>query len=285
MRTAVARAMVLLACVTASAEQLLFMSEEGYVWNYPTNDGSNTVVNIPDNYDFTQPDNYVDGYVYVRVNVTDKPSDKTLGLQLCFWKAGWNPETCSPQMKFATEGLHYARWKSPGEWWHLGDYDWTTPWYKARVFLKDGNNGSVLMATSSCGKYCFDGDLSAHIPVTYDIEVHFTTPGTVPQFPAHWNCPDGWGCTTASAAAFSRGPNRMHRTDGAIRVSRVGGTTTVSTGNAWRVGVTTLTGKQMWRSDQAEPVMVVPRVIPPGVYLIRADTPRGVRTARFVAER
>lgn len=126
---------------------------------------------------------------------------------MCFWKPGWSPETCSPIAYFDSEGVYYARWSAPSSWWSKGAYDWSTDWHKARVFLKDGNNASILMANSSCGSYCYSGDLAAHIPVSYDIEIYFSAEGHTPNFPGHWNCPAAWGCSSSpprfSAIAIS----------------------------------------------------------------------------------
>jgi hypothetical protein len=49
---------VLLALIAgAHAQQLLAMQDRGYVWRYPTNDGSHTIVNRPPDSDFAHPVN------------------------------------------------------------------------------------------------------------------------------------------------------------------------------------------------------------------------------------
>jgi hypothetical protein len=42
------------------------MKDQGYVWRYPTHDGSHTIVNRPPDSGFTHPVDYMLGYVSAR---------------------------------------------------------------------------------------------------------------------------------------------------------------------------------------------------------------------------
>jgi hypothetical protein len=201
-------AAVLLLTLCAQAEQFTFMRGTNQVWDYPDKDGSAPMVDRPDNDNWTSPVNYYQGAMYMKYEVLEKPSDKTLGVQLCFWMPGWSPETCSNQLKYGTEGTYYHKMGNPSGWWHHGDYPWEdNDFYKARLFQKDGNDGAILMATSSCGSYCYSGDLSAHVPIKYNVEIIVVAKGDKLAAPDSWECPESWECSGgATAINFKSNP-------------------------------------------------------------------------------
>lgn len=153
----------------------------------------------PDNWN--SPVNYTDGRVYLRYEALEKPSDKELKVQLCFWYGSNKYETCSPSsyFKYSTAGVYYKDLGTPNDWWQLNNnYDWDKKYDKARLMHKDASSGMLLM-TSSCGSHCYKGgDIEDHVPIEMDATVIVVSKGATPTFPEEWSdCEQSW-CKNAT---------------------------------------------------------------------------------------
>jgi hypothetical protein len=158
----------------------------------------------PDNW--TSPVNYVDGRVYLRYEAVEKPSDKKLKVQLCFWYGSNKYETCSPSGNFSysTKGVYYKDLGTPGKWWQKNNnYDWNKKYDKSRLMHKDASSGMLLM-TSSCGSHCYKGgDIEDHVPIKIKATVIVVSKGNELAAPAEWSdCKESW-CQNSSTTAYN----------------------------------------------------------------------------------
>ncbi|MEM9562779.1 MAG: glycosyl hydrolase [Actinomycetota bacterium] len=148
--------------------------------------------------DWRSPTDFVDGTTYVRLHITDKPSDKPVQLISCMWRDRYTQEKCLGFGVFENEGLHYLELKSPGRWWTADRWSWDRPIEFVRILAKDPATGRLL-SSASCGSVCYPGDdLGDHTPISFEAELIVVADGEALEAPDDWaGCPAAWGGTCA----------------------------------------------------------------------------------------
>jgi len=147
------------------------------------------------------PVDYVNGKVYMRHEVTNKPTTKKIAVQMCMWQSG-GPETCASCKDFTQDGVYYYEWGPPSGWWNLKPIDYTKAFSWVCVVYKDGSCGGKLFQKGCCGSHCYTGsDLAQHVGWKFRATVYVVSKGATFAPPAEWTgCPDSWGCGSAVAA-------------------------------------------------------------------------------------
>ncbi|MEM7273463.1 MAG: hypothetical protein AAF547_10320 [Actinomycetota bacterium] len=159
-------------------------------------------VNQPNSY--VSPVNYRDGNIYIRMDLTDKPSDILTYAQLCFWRhadgVNFKYETCSGTsgITFRDGGVIYIDAGSPKNWWKkkvdgVPTYDWREQASIIRIMFFDKASRKLLMP-DRCGSHCFPGDVTPHIPIKLNAEVIMVAKGNTLTPPSDWrsDCPSSW---------------------------------------------------------------------------------------------
>ena len=130
--------------------------------------------------------NIINGDVELTLAILDKPTDKEIQLQVCFWRwkngenfSGGFDETCTSGKLLEFTGTSSTKTYnlgSPTEWWVLGGGEF--PWDKGpdviRIMVKDKATKSLLMDTR-CGSSCYTGSGSAsqHTPIRMTASMTF----------------------------------------------------------------------------------------------------------------
>jgi hypothetical protein len=197
--------------------------------------------------DYVSPNNYRDGRLYWRLDVTAKPSNKNVIGQLCFWRHGtrrFQYETCSPSsFDFSTEGTYYFDAGAPGSWWKLnGNYNWSLQASVIRFMLKDPVSGKLLFS-KSCGNACYPNpeELLNHVPVDMRLEVVMVSKGTTFTPPTNWRqgCPKAWSPLCSGSGG---GGGTTTTTEGATTTTTRATTTTQATTTTTRPTTSTTQG-------------------------------------------
>ncbi len=144
--------------------------------------------------DWRRPTDFTEGTTYVRLNITDKPSDKPVKLISCMWRDRFTQEKCLGLGTYENEGLHYLELKSPSRWWTADRWSWGRPIEFIRILAKDPTTGRLL-SSSKCGSVCYPGDdLADHTPISFEAELIVVADGASLDVPADWSgCPAAWG--------------------------------------------------------------------------------------------
>ena len=174
----------------SSANQFTFIDDD-LVW---TRGGTVTPEQRgPTNWE--SPVNYVDGHLYMRLEVLEKPSDKLVAAQLCMWQDGFSLESCSsPCMTYSTTGVYYVDLSTPSGWWRSRPLDYTRTFQQIALMYKDGSCGANLIRVGACGSHCYTGsDIDEHVPIRYHAEVVVVAAGATFTPPCHWRgVPSDW---------------------------------------------------------------------------------------------
>ncbi len=130
---------------------------------------------LPDGFpaDLTSPIDYAAGTLYERLEVIDKPSDKGVTYQLCFFQ---DAHTSDNHACVAQSGLAFS---APGAYeysqemttiWQYGVIEWQRTLLDVMLVVKDGGGHPVDT------RYGFDQDWdgSPDLGLYYPMEVHYT---------------------------------------------------------------------------------------------------------------
>lgn len=166
---------------------------------------------------WTSPVNWAGGRVYMRMQITAKPSTKAVDAQVCVWRNSFAEETCSPKHRYTSTGVQWVDLGVPNNWWKKnGTWSWASPFSPVRIMMKDAATQKLLMS-SRCGASCYTGtDLANHVPISLTASAIVVAPGATLAPPSSWaGCPTAWspacpggGGTTNTAPVVSAGPDR-----------------------------------------------------------------------------
>lgn len=145
---------------------------------------------------WSSPTNYAGGRVYLRLQVTSKPSTKAVFSQVCMWRNNFAVETCAAGPVFTRTGTYYLDLGVLGTWYKRnGVWDYTVPPEVVMVMMKDNADRSQLLMSRHCGAFCYKGsDLASHVPIGYQASVVMVGQGHSVDIPHTWvGCPSAWG--------------------------------------------------------------------------------------------
>lgn len=142
---------------------------------------------------WTAPVDFARGRLFLRVEVTSKPTTKPVGVQLCMWRDRYVEETCSRTTTFTRRQELWVDLGTPANWWSKGRWSWATAWDPTRLMLKDVASG-LLMNRTKCSPYCYPGnDLAAHLPIRLRATAVLVARGADLDPPRGWgSCPKTW---------------------------------------------------------------------------------------------
>ncbi len=150
------------------------------------------------------PINYANGKAYMKYQVTAKPSNDALKVQVCLWRhssPGANDYkyiTCSSSnlLTVRNTGTSYVALGAPSSWWKgSAGWDWSKGYDEVRILHKFNKNGvDYLPMTSGCGSACLGSAANRMVPVNLRAEVVVVKPGKSLVTPSGWNCPGAWKC-------------------------------------------------------------------------------------------
>jgi hypothetical protein len=176
--------------------------------------------------DLTRPVNYVEGRLYMRLEVIEKPSDLPIRPAYFIWQKdgvvkagekkslnhmgvhkermlGWDAEGKPLENgEFRTTGVYYYDLRNPASWWR-GEYgtpDWDKPYDKHALvpWVLVGDKWMHLMS-ENCHSHCVDAaEVARHVPVAYRATGIWVAPGSRLAPPPDWRCPEEWGCVAAT---------------------------------------------------------------------------------------
>jgi hypothetical protein len=171
------------------AEQFVFINETK-TWDGKTQSYNLTRMG-PSNW--VSPVNYVDGKVYIRYELIQRPSDKIVPVQLCMWQDSWSRESCCQCNNTKPVQVYYWDAGTPSQWWRKSPLDYTRPFQRASMMHKNESCSGVLLMSESCGSHCYVGsDLNLHVPITFKLTVIVVSQGAVFTPPADW-AGNPWG--------------------------------------------------------------------------------------------
>ncbi len=152
------------------------------------------------------PVNYSDGRVYLRLEVTAKPSDLDTLVQLCLWRNSYVDETCSGSHPVATIGTYWIDFGTPSTWWKTANWNWTQPFDVSAIMVKDRASGALLM-DGSCGVHCYEGplDVAAHTPIVFRATSIVVAKNATLNAPGWTGCPSSW-TNTCTGGVGNRAP-------------------------------------------------------------------------------
>ena len=144
---------------------------------------------------WVSPVNYYQGNLYFRYEVTAKPTDLLMHIQLCNWTSGENcirSKVCS----FKTKGVFYcvSTPSSRDTWWYKDNkmVDWTTRKTMC-IVLKDPGGGKWV--STKVASYCMGPSAAEHLPVKFRLTAIPVSKGAKLIPPADWTgCHADWGC-------------------------------------------------------------------------------------------
>ncbi|MEL6892513.1 MAG: glycosyl hydrolase [Actinomycetota bacterium] len=134
----------------------------------------------------------------LRLDITEKPTDRPVVVQVCAWSDGRRHATCGRVGTFTEPGLHYLQMPAFSEWWQSARWRADRPIEHLRLVVRDEATNSLL-ATTRCGSACFSGsgDPSLDAPITFDASMIIGSPSPLP---ASWSdCPAALGDVCAAA--------------------------------------------------------------------------------------
>jgi hypothetical protein len=138
-------------------------AERGFPWDKPPRSEANG--------DWTKPVNYAEGTVYLRAEIRQMPSPRTVRLQFCHWQDNNALETCSSLGRLVYLGqpvvLEWAQ--EIGKMWKLDGrpLDWTRPRHRCGVAVK---NAAGLPVSDYSG-WKWNGEIPAE---WYPMDLRFT---------------------------------------------------------------------------------------------------------------
>ncbi len=204
------------------------------------------------------------GFAYRRVDVLEKPSDYSTGIQICVWSGG---ETCSPCAEFSDTGASYVK-TEPAHWWGAAA---TVSW------SQHGTRGYCLKSTGCGGKWvststdswCMGAAAAEHLP----IKVHLTE--ILVPYDDEFACPDDWvdgpweGCPSSTSAVAHKRPEQSSHLD---IVGPSGGTIRVRASHPSQVALFTVRGDRVTVPEYARDGHVVLDVskLPAGILVVAA---------------
>jgi hypothetical protein len=155
---------------------------------------------------WTKPYDYVNGTMYLRYEVIDKPSSIECEMQMGIWQTPdinisqkYFEMIAKVRPKFTDEGVIYANLNSPGSWHKVGGYslDWDRSFHHTEILLKV--SGDKILRSTWCGSHCYtNSDINKHIPIRYHATTILVAKGHTFKPPEGWkNCPQDWGCGSA----------------------------------------------------------------------------------------
>ena len=181
---------------------------------------------------WVSPINYRDGRVFVRFDVTAKPTSDPFDVQICLWQAytyppdhptkpnvtdNWALETCTTSMlRITTPGVYYHDYGVPSAWWKLKFdhdsntstppllYSWDQPPRVVRLMVKiPGTNPVKLLMTGNCGAYCATAEqVNPHVPIKANAHAVAVAKGATLEPPATWaGCPTTWTAACGSTSS------------------------------------------------------------------------------------
>lgn len=98
------------------------------------------------NGDWTQPINFADGTLHIRVEVHSQPQPQAMRLQFCIWQDSFKLESCAPLNDVSGTAGTVVTWSKPvAELWMKGNtpIDWTRPRQRYAFAIKNSNNKPV----------------------------------------------------------------------------------------------------------------------------------------------
>ena len=175
--------------------------------------------------DWSEPVDYMNGRLYVRTEVTDKPTDIEVWCQICLWKG--SHETCTwhnkAYIRFKEEGVYYGSYVGPADHKMWVQCDGTL-WFDGTGLTKilyqwwaKNSSGQLKVLRTNTGSESFGASAAEHIPIYYKSQVYVVSANSEFIPPADWKgCPAEWGCEGTSvkkphakATANSSAPSRM----------------------------------------------------------------------------
>jgi hypothetical protein len=238
---------------------------------------------------------YHHGTAYIRMDVTSKPTDYEVGVQVCIWH--YHPglgEACSwaDQTRFSEEGIHYLDMGQPSEWWSgEAGVDWSgnmSDWQDMRVLLRDPANGMCQFRASGPGA-C--SNIGQHLPILFHVELIFVAEGDRLAPPQGWECPADWGCEESvsndapgfpdGSKAQTRNLRATLRPDGTVLISipetgRANGVVTIHNAHGAVVATIATSSNSAWACWNPPS-----RPVSPGAYVASLAT-SSARTAAVV---
>jgi hypothetical protein len=240
------------------------------------------------------PDNYKDGKIFIRYEVSGKPNDRLIGMMFGYWEhsGGWSnyseqwayiPNTpnhatcwngdCNFGTDFATDGVYYACTDGFRFIWGYPS-SWTDPVTQVCFNFWDAASGSYLQ-TNACGPNCFKGgDVRQFCPFTIKLQAVHVSQGSVlsipPEFSNDWNgCPADWA-GNITATALQSGAKQGQ---GAISISRISGGYLMKAAANGRhtFEISSLSGRSVsrGRTDDNGQCIISQSGAAPGIYVIR----------------
>lgn len=140
------------------------------------------------------PNNFTEGSMYIRYEVTQKPTDFPVQGNVCIWQDNNAREACSGKVApvYTAPGVYYAVGTPPRDW-HvtLGrqEIDHSREYKRMRSLIRRTTSPPLWLDTCS-GDHCVGPSAAPHIPIKFKLEVYLTTAGHVFEKPAGWSdCP------------------------------------------------------------------------------------------------
>jgi hypothetical protein len=243
-----------------------------------------------------QPDNwrtpyeYLHGDYYVRLTVTEKPTDLKVRAMWCFWLSGWTTENCTQfgdmsRTSFTSTGVHYFKLQPFTQWWvntglgskriEQGPLDRVLhQWWSGTV-------NKVLRSSNDphCGSNEKWGpEADAHIPIKYRMEFIVVAQGHKLTPPAHWtNLPAQWdveGGVAVNSAHHGMGSGANAAFANVVRIPKSAGARTIVhiiADNPVSIAIYSISGTRIFqhRSSGRETVDLSSKGILAGIYMIR----------------
>jgi hypothetical protein len=212
------KALIIVITLTLLSAQSLMAAQFDFINQTHTWDGSASGYNLtemgPTNW--VSPVNYVDGRVYIRYELVQRPSDKVVACQLCMWQDSWTKESCCQCFNTKPIQVYYHDAGTPSGWWRKSPLDYTRAFQRVSFMHKDLSCSGMLLMSSSCGSHCYQGgDLNQHVPITFKLHVIVVSAGATLVAPPSW-AGSPWGGadeippTLVSASCSS--PNQVKAT-------------------------------------------------------------------------
>lgn len=139
------------------------------------------------------------GRLFLRLEVTEKPTDLPLGTQVCIWGSG-SSETCSDDNPniITKKGVYYFDQKPPIGWWMQdGGPDWSKTWSALRIMIRCTDKSSqpeCIFARGGAPIFYTGADFGQNVPIVFRATAVFVPPGASLKAPAGWTCPETWPC-------------------------------------------------------------------------------------------
>ncbi|MBD3392896.1 MAG: hypothetical protein GF418_12390 [Chitinivibrionales bacterium] len=216
------------------------------------------------------------GDLYRRLEITEKPTDREIAIQICVWSGG---EGCSPCDCFTSTGVLYRKYNW-GEWWKNGSGPQAMTSHGDRAYpIKSSCCGGKWLSTQ-VASWCEGPSVAGDLPVKGHVTEYYVPAGE------SFDCPDDWtdapweGCGATETrdrrknSGIGAGMTAQLLSDGFVKVTAPG---------AREVSLFTIHGKLIAsrQCDAAGASILCTRSISASMVLVRADSLDGVVTRKI----